>query len=172
MMRAAVRRNSLLNTRLPELSAAVHSSLPPARRSHQAVWFYQRWMITPINAFSLTSRGWRLQMEKERKKWNSWFAISSFFLGMILQSWSWRKKSGSDVLTGPWLWWRDPITPLPRLVTQSSHHCRAYRQGQSGAVWLSDGCCVIPPLSWSCRLIPLTGAPPEVERKNDERDTK
>lgn len=79
MMRAAVRRNSLLNTRLSELSAAVHSSLPPTRRSHQAVWFYQRWMITPINAFSLISRGRRLQMEKEGKTWNSWLAISSFF---------------------------------------------------------------------------------------------
>lgn len=82
------------------------------------------------------------------------------------------KKSGWDVLTGPWLWWRDPITPLPRLVTHSSHHSGAYRQVQSKAVWVSDGCCVIPPLLWSCRLIPLTGAPPGVEGENDDRDTK
>ena len=84
--------------------------------------------------------------------------------GKVAKSKPGGKKSGWDVLTGPWLWWRDPITPLPRLVTHSSHHSRAYRQEQSGGVWVSDGCCVIPPLPWSCRLIPLTGPPPPSPR--------
>lgn len=141
MMRAAVKRNTPLNTRLSELSAAVRSLLPPTKRSHQAVWFYQCWMITPITASSLTSRHRHLQVEKQRQKGG------------------FTKKSGRDVLTGPWLWWRDPITPLPRLVTHSSHHRGAHCQEKSGAVWVSDGCCVIPPLLWFCRLIPLTGAP-------------
>lgn len=68
MMRAAARKNSLLNTRLSEISPAVHSSVPPTKRSHQAVWFYQCWMITPITAFSLTAGDKCLQMERQGQR--------------------------------------------------------------------------------------------------------
>ena len=48
-------------------------------------------------------------------------------------------------------------------VMERHHHssspiCRTLvPSGQSS---LSDGCCVIPPIPWFCRLIPLTGLPP------------
>ena len=122
------------------------------------------------NCFLINIKGW-MSADGDREK--SVLAASSFFFlpsplgwagGKVAKSKPGGKKSGWDVLTGPWLWWRDPITPLPRLVTHSSHHSRAYRQEQSGGVWVSDGCCVIPPLPWSCRLIPLTGPPPPSPR--------
>lgn len=76
------------------------------------------------------------------------------------------KKSSWDVLTGAWLWWRDPIAFLPHSVTHSSHHRRVYCHKQSDAAWVSDGCCVIPPLPWPCRLIPL---PPRHDMDSAER---
>lgn len=99
------------------------------------------------NCFLINFEGW-MSADGEREK--SVLATSCVFPSGVGGRKS-RKvkarggKSGWDVLTGPWLWWRDPITPLPRLVTHSSHHSRAYRQEQSGVVWVSDGCCVIPP---------------------------
>lgn len=60
----------LHNTRLSELSAAVHSSLPPTKRSPRAGWCYQCWMITPITASSLTSteKGGFTKLKLEGKK--------------------------------------------------------------------------------------------------------
>lgn len=75
---AAARMNSVLITRLSELSAAAHS---PTKRAHQVVCFYQSWIITPISALSLTSRDECLQMGKERKRWSSWLTVRSKVVG-------------------------------------------------------------------------------------------
>lgn len=88
--------------------------------------------------------------------------------GGCSQTRSWKdKKSVWGVLTGPWLWWRDPITlvrpPLP-------HHHRAYRQEQSRIVWVSDGCCVIPPPPLVLLIDSPKRNPPPFPKKSRKRE--
>lgn len=179
MMRAVVRRTLCLTPGCLNYQQLFIPPYPPQRELTRQSGFYQHWMITPVTSFSLTSADRCLEMEREEKRRISRLVIQSYLektgfcdVRNYKVGEKKKKKSGWDLVTGPWLWWRDPITPLPHLVTHSSHHRRAYRQERIEAVRVSDGCCVIPPHPCSRRLIPLTAAPPEVERETDERDTK
>lgn len=79
------------------------------------------------------------------------------------------KKNICYVLTRPWLWWRDPITPLPQLVTHSpviaGFTIRSWTRLRG---WAMGAVSSPAPLPCSCRLIPPTGPallPPPIQNE-------